>query len=78
MEINEVNLALDEAVRALRDIAGLDPTRPEVSLPPEEVAVRALRVVSSAIGRQVAARGRTPRPGEARDYPLLHDGAYDL
>ncbi len=66
----EISAALEEALRALRDVAELDPTRP-ASNSSEKVARRSLERISQLIQRDVAAPGRTPRPGENSDYPAL-------
>jgi len=56
-------LVLEDAVRALRDIAELDETRPARNAP-EKVAERALERISKAMGEDVTYIGRTPRPTE--------------
>jgi hypothetical protein len=57
-------LALEDAVRALRDIAELDETRPAKNAP-EKVAERALERISAIVGTDVHLPGRTARPDEA-------------
>ena len=66
----EISAALEEALRALRDVAGLDPTRPSQN-PSDKVARRSLERISQLIERDVASPGRTPRPGERTDHPPL-------
>lgn len=68
--VEEISAALEEALRALRDVAGLDPTRPSQNSS-DKVARRSLERISQLIERDVASPGHTPRPGERTDYPPL-------
>lgn len=65
-------LALEDALRALRDVADMDATRPAVS-DPEKVARRSLDRISSLLGFPVNKYGRTPRPGEPFALPKEDD-----
>lgn len=73
----EIRAALDEAVRALRDVAELDPSRP-CTTQYDKVARKALERISHLLEVRVDAPGHTILPGERRDYPPLRDGAYDV
>lgn len=56
--------AAEDAIRALRDIADLDETRPAAN-DPEKVARRSLERIAALLGDPtLTAFGRTPRPGE--------------
>lgn len=59
--------SLEDAVRALRDIAGLDPERPAKN-DPSKVALRSLERIGADVGTDLTFEGHTPRPGE-RMFP---------
>jgi hypothetical protein len=65
---NTYRLALEDAVRALRDIAALDPERPTKN-DLEKVATRALERIGKAVGSNLTFEGHTPRPGETMFPP---------
>ena len=76
VEQTNVSIALGEAVRVLRDIAALDPTRPAVERS-ERHALTGLERISVLLDERVDARGRTMRPGEDRSYPPLSNSVHD-
>lgn len=70
MTKNPTLLALEDAVRALRDIAELDETRPAKNAP-EKVAERALeRIAKTTRTPALAQPGRTARPDEDM-FPMI-------
>lgn len=66
---NKTLLALEDAVRALRDIAELDDTRPAKNAP-EKVAERALERITVITGTDVHLPGHTARPDEDM-FPMI-------
>jgi hypothetical protein len=75
--VEHVGAALDEAIRALRDIAALDPNR-QVTNNEVSHAQKALERISYLLNEKVDAHGRTIQAGERRTYPPLHVGVYDV
>lgn len=67
-EIAPERIALADALRALRDIAGLDPDRPTGHSTSEKVAERSLSRCGNLLGLDDLDRpGHTPRPHEPWD-----------
>lgn len=67
-EITPERSALADALRALRDIAGLDPDRPTGHSKSEKVAERSLSRCGDILGLDDLDRaGHTPRPNEPWD-----------
>lgn len=69
-DYQSVHTALEDAIRALRDVVGLDPTRAQPN-PSEKVAQRSLERISLLLDQDLTARGHTARPGEDYTYPPL-------
>lgn len=66
---NKTLQALEDAIRALRDIAELDETRPSKNAP-EKVAERALERITVITGTDVHLPGHTARPDEDM-FPMI-------